>query len=279
MKPIFQNKFTPFLLSTCRSFLLLHAEKWAPHSWPKSEWVQGGYDPWLFELDHLLSMKPTVAKKIHFFTGPRAVSPFSCMQVKGYTIKDSKSEWNQWSYDPRAFKLGHFLSMKPIFSKNIFTLLQATCIISLSLHAWKRAHHYGVQKGMTNWGVYLWGIQIGQFGVQNLLFIQNIFPLCSWTEMQLPSWRTSWRLSDACLRSQVLFSLEKRVEDPSIRVRSWWSLPPHEVCAQVAQLQLRAWLADWWRSFICIWSWHEWVILSSTVASLAFGSERNECSL
>ena len=102
------------------------------------------------------------------------MSPFSCMQVKGYTIKDSKSEWDQWSYDPRAFKLGHFLSMKPIFSKNIFTLLQATCIISLSLHAWKRAHHYGVQKGMTNWGVYLWGIQIGQFGDQNLLFSKYI---------------------------------------------------------------------------------------------------------
>ena len=80
---------------------------------PKSEWEQGVYDPGAFKLDHLESTEPIFAQQIStFLTGHMQNLPFPACKEKG-----TKSAWEQGVYDPRAFKLDHLESTKPIFKK------------------------------------------------------------------------------------------------------------------------------------------------------------------
>ena len=82
----------------------------------KSEWLQGVLDPGVFKLDHLESIITYFSKiYFHFTYKSHAEFPFHCMQRKGHSTMDSKSEWLHGPHEPGIFKLDHFESWKSIF--------------------------------------------------------------------------------------------------------------------------------------------------------------------
>ena len=81
-----------------------------------------GIWPWCIQVKPY-AVHQTSLHKIycHFLNKSHVAFPFSCMQRKGHPTVDPKRGWQKGVYDLGAFKLDHWGSTKPIFTKRIST--------------------------------------------------------------------------------------------------------------------------------------------------------------